>query len=502
MMPKDLPLSIVNIALVGGDQLCKEVLEKIVREYNRDVVNAKIIAVAHPEKDAPARLFAEKIGLQTFDDYHELYKDDHKIDLIAILTPSQRILDDILLTKPAHIRLLSYQTFKLFWDAISERAKEIETVINGIQENILVITPDMIIVDVNDSFLRQMNYSREEVVGKKCHEVFQKLDHICSNNFHCPLKEAISNKAPRQSVIRRLGGEGDSRYIEVTIYPIWEKKGKISKFIEISRDITERKREEEEITRRLELMVEERTNELKKTHEKLLHQDKMASLGKLSASVVHEINNPIAGILNMILLIKRILEEGDRSAEDAASLNKYLDLMETETRRISRIISNLLSFSRQSKIEPAHLDINRLLEKAVLLNANLMKINQLDVVQNLSPNMPSVYGSEDQLLQVFMNLISNAAEAMSNREGGVLTIETGKNKIGNEIEVVFADTGVGIPDASLSKIFEPFFTTKKKGKGVGLGLSVAYGIIQDHKGSIKVESKTGEGTRFVISLPI
>ena len=500
-MPQDLPLSIVNIALVGGDELCKEVLEKIVKEYKRDV-NAQIIALAHPDTTSPCRIFAEKLGLHIFDDYHELYNTAYKIDLIAILTPSQKILDDILATKPTHIRLLSYQTFKLFWDAISERAKEIETVINGIQENILVITPDMIIADVNDSFLRQMNYSREEVIGKKCHEIFQRLDHICSGDFYCPLKEAINMQEPRQSVIRRLGGEGESRYIEVTIYPIWEKPGKISRFIEISRDITERKREEEEITRRLEVMVEERTNELKKTHEKLLHQDKMASLGKLSASVVHEINNPIAGILSMILLIKRILEENDWEKKDTLTFAKYLDLMETETRRISRIISNLLSFSRQSKIELAHLDVNRLIEKAVLLNSNLMKINRIRVNQNLSTNMPPLYGSEDQLLQVFMNIISNAAEAMSHKDGGALTIETKQNKTAEEIEIIFADTGVGIPDSRLTKIFEPFFTTKKKGKGVGLGLSVAYGIIQDHKGSIKVESKPGEGTRFIITLPI
>ena len=165
-MPQDLPLSIVNIALVGGDHLCKEVLEKIVKEYKRDV-NARIIAVAHPDANAPGRIFAEKIGLIVFDDYHDLYIAEHKIDLIALLTPSQQMLEDILATKPSHIRLLSYQTFKLFWDAISERAKEIETVINGIQENILVITSDMVIADVNDSFLKQMNYDREEVVGKK-----------------------------------------------------------------------------------------------------------------------------------------------------------------------------------------------------------------------------------------------------------------------------------------------------------------------------------------------
>lgn len=499
-MQKDLPLSIINIALVGGDDFCQEVLEKIVKEYKRDV-NAHVIAVAHPDPDAPARIFAEKIGLKVFDDYHELYNPVHSIDLIAILTPSQNILEDILATKPAHIRLLSYQTFKLFWDAISDRAKEIETVINGIQENILVITPDRTIADVNESFLKQMNYSREDVIGKKCHEIFQQKDHICSNNFYCPLKKAIGNKAPGQSVIRRLGSDGEIRYIEVTIYPIWEKPGKVSKFIEISRDITQRKKEEEEITRRLELMVEERTRELKKTHEKLLHQDKMASLGKLSASVVHEINNPVAGILNLTLLIKRILEENSSSVEDFSDLSKYLDLMETETRRISRIISNLLSFSRQSKIELAHLDLNHLIEKTLLLNANLMKINQIHVKKRLSPNLPPVYGSEDQLLQVFMNIISNAVEAMGNMKGGSLTIVTKKNAKSDKILVLFTDTGVGIPDSNLTKIYEPFFTTKKKGKGVGLGLSVAYGIIQDHNGSIKVKSKLGEGTTFTITLP-
>ena len=143
-----------------------------------------------------------------------------------------------------------------------------------------------------------------------------------------------------------------------------------------------------------------------------------------------------------------------------------------------------------------------MVEKAVLLNANLMKINRIGVNQKLSPNIPPIYGSEDQLLQVFMNIISNAAEAMSTMERGTLTIETIKNKANEDIEIIFADTGVGIPDASLTKIFEPFITTKKKGKGVGLGLSVAYGIIQDHKGSIKVESKPGEETKFIITLPI
>ncbi len=118
---------------------------------------------------------------------------------------------------------------------------------------------------------------------------------------------------------------GQKRYYEVNIYPIWEKDGKVSKFIHISRDITEHKKEEEEITRRLEQMVDERTRQLKETHKKLLHQDKMASLGKLSASVVHEINNPIAGILNLIMLMKRIVAEDAIGGREIDQFSHYLD---------------------------------------------------------------------------------------------------------------------------------------------------------------------------------
>ncbi|MFO7965730.1 MAG: ATP-binding protein [Desulfobacterales bacterium] len=499
-MPKDLPLSTINIAMVGGDDFCREVLGKLTHEYKRDV-NARIVALAHEEAEAPGRRFAESIGIKTFDDYHDLYDSKLEIDLIAILRPSQEILDDILTTKPPRIRLLSYQTFKLFWDGISARTKEIETVWNSIQQNILVITPDRTIVDVNDSFLKQMNYAREEVIGKKCHEVFQQKNHICSNQY-CPLKDTIDRKAPGHNVIPRLGSDGEIRYIEVTVYPIWEKPGKISRFVEISRDITERKKEEEQITRRLEAMVEERTIELKKTHEKLLHQDKMASLGKLSASVVHEINNPVAGILNLTLLIKRILKEDGSDLKEVPMLFKYLDLMETETRRISRIVSNLLSFSRHTKMDLTELNINQLVEKALLLNNNLMKLNQIQVDQRLEPGLPMISGSEDQLLQVFMNIISNSAEAMTTSKDRWLTVETKYNRNSNEIELLFADTGIGIPNGNLTKIYEPFFTTKKKGKGVGLGLSVAYGIIKEHNGSIKVSSTLGEGTQFTFSLPV
>jgi signal transduction histidine kinase len=248
-------------------------------------------------------------------------------------------------------------------------------------------------------------------------------------------------------------------------------------------------------------MVAERTRQLQETHEKLLHRDKMASLGKLSAAVVHEINNPMAGILNLIILMKRIIAEQALEPKDIDRFRFYLDLMETETRRTSRVVSNLLAFSRQSKLEMRPVNLNRLLDRTLMLNANLLKIAGVRVRKRLDPGLPDIVGSEDQLQQVFMNLISNAAQAMEAKTGGVLRIATGVSPGGAAVVVKVTDSGVGIAKEDMSKLFEPFFTTRKL-KGVGLGLSVVYGIVQDHGGSIYVRSNVGEGATFRVKLPL
>lgn len=501
--------SIINIGLVGGGIYCKEFLEKSTIDYGERDVNARFQAIADRDPESPGVLLARQLGLITVKDYHELYDPQYNIHLIIILTPEQSILEDILETRPPNIRILSYHVFEFFWKAIRLeenklrlRNEEIETILNGIQDLILVITPEREIVDVNESFLRLMSYTREAMIGKKCYEVFQRVTGKSSMcHIDCPLNEVIYSKKPRQRVLSRLDSTGKSRYAELTIFPIWEKNGRISKFIEISRDITKRKREEEEITRRLERMVEERTRQLKETHEKLLHQDKMASLGKLSASVVHEINNPIAGILNLIILMKRIIDEGSVNQKEIEQFNQYLNLMETETRRTSRIVSNLLAFSRQSKIELKRLSLNQLIEQTLFLNLNLLKINGVRIIKNLDPNLPDIEGSVDHLQQVFMNIVSNAAESMETT-GGTLSIETKYSLKDGKIVISFKDTGEGIDPEDLSRLFEPFFTKKKKGKGVGLGLSVAYGIVQEHTGAIIVKSEVGKGTTFAVDLPL
>jgi two-component system NtrC family sensor kinase len=503
-------LSVINIALIGGGLYCKEILEMTTVDFLQDQVHSRIVAVADPDGKAPGMLLAKRRGLSTVLDYRELYQSVYQVHLFIMLNPDPALLQQILGTKPGHLRVLAHQAFDLFWKAfksrerlLQRRTKELNTIFNGIQDLILVITPEQEIVDCNEAFLRQMGYEKHEVVGKKCFEVYHQTNQSCfGDKSGCPLRTVIHNRKAAQTVRTRTSPDGAVHYMEVGIHPLWEKDGKISSFLEISHDFTERRRQEEENRRHLEQMVDERTRELQETHAKLLHQDKMASLGKLSASVVHEINNPIAGILNLILLMKRILSEESPDGRGQESFDRYLTLMEAETRRISRIVANLLTFSRQSKMELGVLDINGLIEKTLVLNDNLLKIHHVKVRKALDPALPPVVGSGDQLQQVFMNMVSNAAEAMEIHGGGLLTIKTWYGGGGDTIRIAFTDTGVGIPPTHLSKLFEPFYTTKKKGKGVGLGLSVVYGIIKAHNGDVKVDSDPGNGTTFTIQLPL
>jgi two-component system NtrC family sensor kinase len=199
----------MNIALVGGGIFCKEILEKTTFDYKQEGVKAAIVAVADPDPRSPGMVLAGKMNLLTFTDYHELYDSKYNIHLIIILTPGQHLFEDILKTRPPHIRLMAYDVFKIFWKAIGieeqklrERTNEMETILNGIQEFILVITPEKEIIDVNETFLEKMCYARQDVIGKKCHEVYQKSNTPCSfDDIVCPLKKVIDNKRPVTKVM-------------------------------------------------------------------------------------------------------------------------------------------------------------------------------------------------------------------------------------------------------------------------------------------------------------
>jgi len=252
----------------------------------------------------------------------------------------------------------------------------------------------------------------------------------------------------------------------------------------------------------LEARVAERTEQLKAAHQKLLHNDRLASLGQLAASVAHEINNPISGVLNLSMLLERIMKEGQVPKGREEECKKFLASISKETARVGRIVCDLLAFSRRSKPQRAAADLNRLVKTTVSLVGHKLKLNETQVDLDLAANLPNAKCDSSQIQQVILNLVLNAAEATYTRQGGKVSVHTRLSSDGQAVELLVQDNGEGIAPENLRKIFDPFFTTKPEGKGVGLGLAVVYGIVQAHDGDIDVKSTVGQGTLFTVSLPV
>jgi len=246
----------------------------------------------------------------------------------------------------------------------------------------------------------------------------------------------------------------------------------------------------------LEDRVEERTRALQETQAQLIQSEKLASLGKLSASIAHEINNPLSGILTSAKLLARKLKTGPASDETLAAVSKSLALIERETERCTAIVRNLLDFARQRESSFQEVNLNAVILEALSLLSNRMTIQGIALEKRLGA-LPPVRADFGQLRQAFVNIALNACEAMG--KGGTLTVASRFLPEEGMAETEFADTGVGIPQEHLAKVFDPFFTTKEK--GTGLGLSVVYGIVDRHGGRIEVKSQVGKGASVVVRLP-
>jgi len=255
-----------------------------------------------------------------------------------------------------------------------------------------------------------------------------------------------------------------------------------------------------QFTQNLETKVEERTQQLKAAQKKLLHSDRLASLGQLSASVAHEINNPVSGVLNLSMLLQRMLKDDGIPPNRIEEFRKYLYQVVNETARVGRIVSDLLAFSRRSKPQRAPADLNKIVRMTLSLAQHKMKLSNVSVEQNLCDNLPLAACDSSQVQQVVLNLLLNAAEATQSKIERRVTVTTEAGD--GEVRLLVADNGEGIQPENLAKIFDPFFTTKSEGKGVGLGLAVSYGIIQAHGGDIEVKSQVGQGATFIVTLPV
>jgi two-component system NtrC family sensor kinase len=246
----------------------------------------------------------------------------------------------------------------------------------------------------------------------------------------------------------------------------------------------------------LEVKVEERTAELKAAQDQLVRSEKLSSLGKLSASIAHEINNPLAGILTFAKLMIRTLEQGPPDEPARKTLVRNLALVQRETERCSAIVRNLLDFARERPLSLKEVSVNHVVEEALSLIGHQSAIMGVVIEKDLAA-VPMVEADFGQLRQAFVNIAMNACEAMG--KGGRLVIATRPVPDAGAVEVSFADNGPGIPPELLRKIFDPFFTTKEK--GTGLGLSVVYGIVERHGGKIDIATAVGKGTTIHFRLP-
>lgn len=235
----------------------------------------------------------------------------------------------------------------------------------------------------------------------------------------------------------------------------------------------------------------EMERQLRQTQEQLLNSERLAAMGRLTSQIAHELNNPLYGIMNTLELLKTEIAPDNKR-------RKILEMAHSETVRLAEMLRKMLSFSKPEEERRVPSDMNIILDEILLLQQKQLQEHSIVISQNLEEGLPEVNVSKNQLRQVFLNMISNARDAMP--DGGTLTVTT--RRVNGTILIEFADTGTGIREANLNKIFDAFFTTKDTVKDVGLGLSVCYGFIKDHGGDIKVQSREGVGTTFSITLPV
>ena len=488
----------MRIAVIGGGRRCKAFLEMLdARRFPR--LKAEIVAVADHDEQAVGMQMAKSKGIFTTTDCHDFFKLED-LDLIIELTGNESLLEDFIVNNPAKVRILEAAISRLFGDMIRFREEYlldrrqlelveslVESIFSSIQDQVLIMLPNRKILDANDALLNSLGLKQEQVVGKYCYQVTHQAIRPCNESGHnCPLQESLDSGTTAHAIHEHFDRHNQQAYCEVTTIPLKNSAGEIELVLEVVRDITDE----------LEKRVEQRTRIVTHNLARLVHEDKMIALGKLVASAVHEINNPLSGINALARLMHQQLEEGPPNEEELKQFRYYMQLIDMESARCSKIVSNLLSFSRQQKMERKEFQLNELIEKVVLLFKHKIELQNIRLNLDLSPELPPMVGDPGQIQQCLVNLFFNAMEALPG--GGEINVRTCWEASKHAIRLEVEDSGEGIPQEMLSQIFEPFFSTKNQDKGVGLGLSVVYGIIKEHHGSIFVKSEVGKGSNFIV----
>jgi PAS domain S-box-containing protein len=340
----------------------------------------------------------------------------------------------------------------------------LQSIFDSITDMVILLDRDFRIRMVNKAYLKRYSLGESDVLGQLCSAM-----HLADGcPFHsCGMRKALESREPVLEEVRTTAGE----IFLMHFYPVVDETGRVVSMVRYARDITQQKRIEEQIR----------------------NAEKLASVGQLAAGIAHEINNPLGVILCHTDLLKRQLQSEPQALSDVGTIEKH-------TLNCKRIVSDLLKFARGESGSMQLKAVNHVIEEAAGMLAHQFSRQGISIDLDLAPDLPLLAMDEERLKQVFVNLLVNARQAME--EGGVMGIASRYLPASRQIELRFRDTGKGIPPEIQKRIFDPFFSTKDSSEGTGIGLSVSYGIVRDHRGEILVQSEPGLWTEFTVLLPV
>ncbi|MBC8555044.1 MAG: response regulator [Candidatus Brocadiales bacterium] len=387
------------------------------------------------------------------------------------------------LGKATEKQKLLFENRKLF-QHVSDGKKDWEETFDSIPDLIVILDVDLNIIKCNKAVFNQLNVKPEDLIGTKCYDVLPARNEPCSI--------CLKERSQKSLKAEKLETEYMGRFLLISCFPRFDESGKMNGIVQVISDITERKHIEE----------------------KLRMSTKIASIGRLTSSVFHEVLNPVNIISSHVQLLLAEAEKDSKTEEDLMSIQEEID-------RIVKITDGLMRYSTEGELITKEVETNSILESVLSVLEPEMKLCSIKCIKNFDEGLPEIIANADGLRQVFLNLMTNSIDALP--DGGTLTVKSksvqrsglgvrGKKEKdypprragelkGDFVEITFEDTGCGISSENIDKIFEPFFSTKKKVTEVGLGLSESYGIIQSYGGTICVESEEGSGSTFKIVFP-
>jgi len=453
--------------LVSGDgnilALNKSASTSLMINYENIIGKSFFEFIEHSYRSITRNVFSDfKKNNKNDETYCQLISKDRIIDISLSFVPytyAESQLYIVLARDVTREKLREIELMRFYYVA--------EKTVNPLQ----IADPKGKMIYVNQAFVDSSGFSKEELLGSNPN-IFSSGKH--SKKFWMNMWNTINNGKVWVGEVENKKKNGTPFYTQLLICPIIDDEGKIFGFFGIHRDLSEKKLLEKQ----------------------LIHTQKMESIGTLAAGVAHEVGNPLASISALVQVVQR-------STTDEFAKER-LELVKKQVTRISKIIRDLVDFSRPSNYELQLTDINQNIVEAIEIIKVGAKAKDIIFDADLNKKIPLLPLISDQIQQIFVNILLNAVDAIAeyNDTHKQHRISVKSNITEENVIIVFADTGSGIPDENLTKVFEPFFTTKKEGKGTGLGLWVSYGIVKSFQGDIRVESKLNKGTTFTIILPI